>query len=134
MHLRILPPPVHPNPDEINDPLISRSGAAAACAGCRDRSRGVSCRDEWFEAPEGRERLVWHAAAARAIQTGIGAVEVARVKTRERAATRDVDRIRWLGDRAAVGTADKDLSRTFAGTPSAGHLGGWLSRGVDGCF
>ena len=46
--------------------------------------------------PDGRDRLVRHGhGPARTIQTGIGAVEVARVKIRDRAAPSDGERIRF---------------------------------------
>src|SRR5256884_1071712 len=46
--------------------------------------------------PDGRERLVRHGhGPVRTIQTGIGAVEVARVKIRDRAAPSDGERIRF---------------------------------------
>jgi hypothetical protein len=46
--------------------------------------------------PDGRDRLVRHGhGPVRTIQTGIGAVEVARVKIRDRAAPDDDERIRF---------------------------------------
>ena len=72
-------------PDEIDDPLTNIFAiwcAGAACAGCRDGSRGISRRDEGHEASR-RPRPPWCGTGhgpVRTIQTGIGAVEVARVK------------------------------------------------------
>jgi hypothetical protein len=46
--------------------------------------------------PDGRDRLVRHGhGPERTIQTGIGPVEVERVKIRDRAAAEDGDRIRF---------------------------------------
>jgi putative transposase len=78
------------HPDEIDDPLtnILRSGARQLLA------QAVEMEAEAFLASmkelklaDGRERLVRHGhGPVRTVQTGIGAVEVARVKIRDRAA------------------------------------------------
>jgi putative transposase len=85
--------------DEIDDPLteIRRSGArrlvqqaveaefAAFLAGHAD-----------LELPDGRGRVVRHGHdPARPIQTGIGPVEVAKPKARDRGATTGAERIRY---------------------------------------
>jgi transposase-like protein len=93
-------------PDEIDDPLtnILRSGARQLLA------QAVEMEAETFLAametflaamnglklPDGRDRLVRHGhGPTRTIQTGIGAVEVARVKIRDRAAASGGERIRF---------------------------------------
>jgi hypothetical protein len=86
-------------PDEIDDPLtnILRSGARQLL------TQAVEMEAEAFLAamkglklPDGRDRLVRHGhGPMRTIQTGIGAVEVARVKIRDRAAGSDGERIRF---------------------------------------
>jgi transposase-like protein len=86
-------------PDEIDDPLtnVLRSGARQLLA------QAVEMEAEAFLAAvkdlklaDGRDRLVRHGhGRARTIQTGIGAVEVARVKIRDRAAVGDGERIRF---------------------------------------
>src|SRR4051812_8749595 len=86
-------------PDEIDDPLtnILRSGARQLL------TQAVEMEAEAFLAamkglklPDGRDRLVRHGhGPMRTIQTGIGAVEVARVKIRDRAVGSDGERIRF---------------------------------------
>jgi transposase-like protein len=86
-------------PNEIDDPLtnILRSGARQLLA------LAVEIEAETFLATmkglklaDGRDRLVRHGhGPMRTIQTGIGAVEVARVKIRDRAAVGDGERIRF---------------------------------------
>src|ERR1700675_492071 len=86
-------------PDEIDDPLtnILRSGARRLLA------QAVEMEAEVFLAamnglklPDCRDRLVRRGhGPARADQTGIGAVEVAGVKIRDRAAPSDGERIRF---------------------------------------
>jgi transposase-like protein len=86
-------------PDEIDDPLtnVLRSGARQLLA------QAVEMEADTFLAAmknlklsDGRDRLVRHGhGPARTIQTGIGAVEVARVKIRDRAALGDGERIRF---------------------------------------
>ena len=86
-------------PDEIDDPLtnILRSGARQVLA------QAVELEAETFLAAmkelklgDGRDRLVRHGhGPERTIQTGIGPVEVARVKIRDRGAADDGVRIRF---------------------------------------
>jgi putative transposase len=86
-------------PDEIDDPLtdILRSGARQLLA------QAVEIEAEAFLAAmkdlklaDGRDRLVRHGhGPARTIQTGIGRVEVARVKIRDRAVAGAGERIRF---------------------------------------
>src|SRR5213595_1264684 len=86
-------------PDEIDDPLtdILRSGARQLL------TQAVEMEAEAFLAamkelklPDGRDRLVRHGhGPARTIQTGIGPVEVARVKIRDRWAASAGERIRF---------------------------------------
>src|SRR5512134_747431 len=86
-------------PDEIDDPLtdILRSGARQLLA------QAVEIEAEAFLAAmkdlklaDGRDRLVRHGhGPARTIQTGIGPVEVARVKIRDRAVAGAGERIRF---------------------------------------
>jgi len=85
-------------PNEVDDPLtnILRSGARQLLA------QAVEMEAEEFllamkglKLPDGRDRLVRHGhGPERTIQTGIGPVEVERVKIRDRAAAEDGDRIR----------------------------------------
>jgi putative transposase len=86
-------------PDEIDDPLtnVLRSGARQLLA------QAVELEAEAFLAAmkdlklaDGRDRLVRHGhGPARAIQTGIGPVEVSRVKIRDRGAASEGERIRF---------------------------------------
>jgi putative transposase len=86
-------------PDASEDPLtaVLRSGAR------RLLSQAVEAEAEAFLAtmkdmqlPDGRERLVRHGLGPeRAIQTGIGPVEVQRVKLRDRGAAEGGERIRF---------------------------------------
>lgn len=86
-------------PDTVDDPLtdILRAGARKLLA------QAIEIEAEAFLAsmrelklPDGRERLVRHGhGPERTIQTGIGPVEVSRVKIRDRGATGDADRIRF---------------------------------------
>ena len=87
------------HPDEIDDPLtnILRSGARQLLA------QAIELEAEAFLASmkdlklaDGRDRVVRHGhGPERTIQTGIGAVEVARVKIRDRGAAGDGERIRF---------------------------------------
>ena len=84
---------------EIDDPLTSilRSGARQLLA------QAVEIEAEAFLAamkelklPDGRDRLVRHGhGPARAIQTGIGPIEVSRVKIRDRGPGSDDEKIRF---------------------------------------
>ena len=86
-------------PDEIDDPLtdILRAGARQLLA------QAVEIEVETFLATmkdlklaDGRARVVRHGhGPARTIQTGIGPVEVARAKVRDRGAASDGERIRF---------------------------------------
>jgi len=86
-------------PDDVDDPLtdVLRAGAR------RLLTQAVELEAEAFLAgmqelklPDGRARLVRHGhGPERAIQTGIGAVGVARVKIRDRGAASDDDRVRF---------------------------------------
>jgi transposase-like protein len=86
-------------PDEIDDPLtnIVRAGARQLLA------RAVEIEAETFldamkdlKLPDGRDRVVRHGhGPTRMIQTGIGPVEVERVKIRDRAAAENGERIRF---------------------------------------
>jgi len=86
-------------PDEIDDPLtaILRAGAR------RLLEQAIEAEVESFLAsfkdlklPDGRDRVVRHGhGPERAIQTGIGPVEVRRAKVRDRRADDDGERIRF---------------------------------------
>ena len=86
-------------PDDIDDPLtqILRAGARRLLAEAIEREAEVflaQMRD--LKLPDGRERLVRHGhGPERTIQTGIGPVDVSRVKLRDRGATSEADRIRF---------------------------------------
>jgi putative transposase len=86
-------------PDDIDDPLtqILRAGARKLLAEALEREAEVflaQMRD--LKLPDGRERLVRHGhGPERTIQTGIGPVDVSRVKLRDRGATSEADRIRF---------------------------------------
>jgi transposase-like protein len=85
-------------PDIIDDPLtdILRAGARKLLAQAIESEAEAylaSMRD--LKLPDGRERLVRHGhGPERTLQTGIGPVEVSRVKIRDRGAT-GADRIRF---------------------------------------
>ncbi|MCA1530804.1 IS256 family transposase [Bradyrhizobium yuanmingense] len=86
-------------PDEIDDPLtnVLRAGARQLLA------QAVEAEVETFLATvkdlklaDGRARVVRHGySPARTIQTGVGPVEVARAKIRDRGASSDGERIRF---------------------------------------
>ena len=107
-------------PDEIDDPLtnILRSGARQLLAQAVEmEAEAFLATMKGLKLADGRDRLVRHGhGPERTIQTGIGPVEVARVKIRDRGGGR-----RWradplhLGDPAAVGAADEEPGRAFAG-------------------
>ena len=116
-------------PDEIDDPLtnILRSGARQLLA------QAVELEAETFLAAmkelklgDGRDRLVRHGhGPERTIQTGIGPVEVARVKIRDRGAAGDgaTDPLH-VGDSGIVGAANVEPVYAAAGALPAGHLDG----------
>jgi putative transposase len=86
-------------PDEVEDPLtaVLRSGARRLLA------QAIEAEAEMFLAtmkdtrlPDGRDRVVRHGLGPeRAIQTGIGSIEVRRVKLRDRDADAEGGRIRF---------------------------------------
>src|SRR5437879_1068279 len=86
-------------PDEVEDPLtaVLRSGARRLLA------QAIEAEAEMFlttmkdtRLPDGRERVVRHGLRPeRAIQTGIGPIEVRRVKLRDRGADAEGGRIRF---------------------------------------
>ena len=86
-------------PDEIDDPLtnILRSGARHLLAQAVENEAAAfldAMKD--LKLADGRDRLVRHGhGPTRTIQTGIGAVEVERVKIRDRGATGDGERVRF---------------------------------------
>lgn len=86
-------------PDEIDDPLtnILRSGARQLLAQAVEMEAEMFLSAmKAFNLPDGRDRLVRHGyGPERTIQTGIGPVEISRVKVRDRGATGDGDRIRF---------------------------------------
>jgi hypothetical protein len=86
-------------PDEIDDPLtnILRSGARQLLAQAVEmEAEAFLAAMKGLKLPDGRDRLVRHGhGPVRTIQTGIGAVEVARVKIRDRATASDVERLRF---------------------------------------
>src|SRR5258708_4428909 len=87
---------VSPMRSMITDEYLAIWCAAAACAGCRERGRGVLDAMKDLKLAGGRDRLVRHGhGPTRTIQTGIGAVEVERVKIWDRGATGDGERVRF---------------------------------------
>jgi transposase-like protein len=86
-------------PDAIDDPLteILRAGARQLLAqAIESEAEAYLASMRTLKLPDGRERLVRHGhGPERTIQTGIGPVEVRRVKIRDRGATSDADRIRF---------------------------------------
>src|SRR6195256_4695679 len=87
------------HPDEIDDPLtnILRSGARQLLAQAIElEAEAFLAEMKGFRLADGRDRVVRHGhGPERTIQTGIGAVEVARVKIRDRAAASDGERVRF---------------------------------------
>src|SRR5476649_2759426 len=87
------------HPDEIDDPLtnILRSGARQLLAQAIElEAEAFLAEMKDFRLADGRDRVVRHGhGPERTIQTGIGAVEVARVKIRDRGAGGDGERIRF---------------------------------------
>ena len=86
-------------PDELDDPLtnILRSGARALLAQAIEMEAAAFLAAMGdLKLADGRDRLVRHGhGPERAIQTGIGPVEVARVKIRDRGAAGAGERIRF---------------------------------------
>ncbi len=87
------------HPDEIDDPLtnILRAGAQQLLARAIELEAEVFLAEmKDFRLADGRDRVVRHGhGPERTIQTGIGAVKVARVKIRDRGAAGDGERIRF---------------------------------------
>ena len=86
-------------PNEVDDPLtnILRSGARQLLAQAVEmEAEAFLLAMKGLKLPGGRDRLVRHGhGPERTIQTGIGPVEVERVKIRDRAADEDGERIRF---------------------------------------
>ena len=86
-------------PDTIDDPLtdLLRAGARKLLAQAIEiEAEAYLASMRELKLPDGRERLVRHGhGPERRIQTGIGPVEVRRVKIRDRGATGNEDRIRF---------------------------------------
>ena len=87
-------------PNEVDDPLtnILRSGARQLLAQAVEmEAEAFLLAMKGLKLPDGRDRLVlWHGhGPERTIQTGIGPVEVERVKIWDRAAAEDGERIRF---------------------------------------
>lgn len=86
-------------PEEIDDPLtnILRSGARQLLAQAVEMEAEVflaAMKD--YRLLDGRDRIVRHGhGPERTVQTGIGPVEISRVKIRDRGATGEGDRIRF---------------------------------------
>jgi len=87
------------HPDEIDDPLtnILRSGARQLLAQAIElEAEAFLAEMKGFKLADGRDRVVRRGhGPERTIQTGIGVVEVARVKIRDRGAAGDGERIRF---------------------------------------
>jgi len=85
--------------NEVDDPLtnILRSGARQLLAQAVEmEAEAFLLAMKGLKLPDGRDRLVRHGhGPERTIQTGIGPVEVERVKIRDRAAAEDGERIRF---------------------------------------
>ena len=86
-------------PNEVDDPLTSilRSGARQLLAQAVEmEAEAFLLAMKGLKLPDGRDRLVRHGPGPeRTIQTGIGPVEVERVKIRDRAAAENGERIRF---------------------------------------
>jgi transposase-like protein len=86
-------------PGDIDDPLTSilRSGARKLLAeAIEQEAEAFLAGMKELKLADGRDRIVRHGhGPTRTIQTGIGAVEVARVKIRDRGAAGDGERIRF---------------------------------------
>jgi hypothetical protein len=84
-------------PDEIDDPLtaVLRSGARRLLAQAIEaEAEAFLARFADSKLADGRDRLVRHGyGPERTIQTGIGPVEVRRVKLRDRGATSPAERL-----------------------------------------
>ena len=124
-------------PDEIDDPLteILRSGAKRLVQQAVEAEfAAFLARHADLELPDGRRRVVRHGHdPVRPIQTGIGPVEVAKPKARDRGATTGAERIRYS---SAIlpkwARRTKSLDVLLAGSLSARRFHRRLSGGADG--
>ncbi len=85
-------------PDTIDDPLtaVLRSGARRLAQAIEAEAEAFLAAMKGARLPDGRERLVRHGhGPERTIHTGIGTVEVQRVKLRDRGADEGAGRIRF---------------------------------------
>src|SRR3712207_2835936 len=86
-------------PDAIDDPLtaVLRSGARRLLKQASEAEvEAFLAAQKELKLPDGRDRVVRHGhGPARTIQTGIGSVEVKRVKVRDRAGGPAAERIRF---------------------------------------
>ena len=86
-------------PNEVDDPLTSilRSGARQLLAQAVEmEAEAFLLAMKGLKLPDGRDRLVRHGhGPERTIQTGIGPVEVERVKIRDRGVAADGERVRF---------------------------------------
>jgi putative transposase len=112
-------------PGNIDDPLtdILRSGARRLLA------QAIELEAETFletmrdlKLADGRDRVVRHGhGPERAIQTGIGPVEVSRVKIRDRGAANEGERIRFTSAILPLWAADEKPGFAAASALPAGH-------------
>ena len=99
-------------PEAIDDPLseLAREGARRMLA--QVLSAEADCFVAMWKAlklPDGRDRVVRHGHGPhRAIQTGLGPVEVRRAKVRDRGDVGAEEKIRFV-DPAEVGAADEEF-------------------------
>src|SRR4030081_2057237 len=124
-------------PDEIDDPLtnILRSGARQLLAQAVEmEAEAFLAAMKGLKLPDGRDRLVRHGhGPVRTIQTGIGAVEVARVKIRDRATASDGERLRFTSAILPLwARRTKNLDALLPGALLARHLDGRLPGGAGG--
>src|SRR5437763_16040951 len=86
-------------PDEIDDPLtaVLRNGARRLLAQAIEAEADAFLATmKGVQLPDGRDRLVRHGhGPERAVQTGLGPVEVQRVRLRDRGAGEDGERLRF---------------------------------------
>ena len=111
-------------PEAIDDPLseLAREGARRMLA--QVLSAEADCFVAMWKAlklPDGRDRVVRHGHGPhRAIQTGLGPVEVRRAKVRDRGDVGAEEKIRFV-DPAEVGAADEESRCAVAGSlPACG--------------
>src|SRR5664280_2378915 len=125
------------HPDEIDDPLtnILRSGARQLLAQAIElEAEAFLAEMKGFRLADGRDRVVRHGhGPERTIQTGIGAIEVARVKIRDRGAASDGERIRFTSAILPLwARRTKSAGCASAGSLSAWHLDRRLPGGLGG--